>query len=266
VRVVAPHDVARAVGHDGQVRHRVDDPRHQLDRRAGRPDHPDPPAGQVVAVLAPGRRAQHGSRGEGGDVGRRLPRRPSGARDQRPGVHRRAPVGAHRPALPVVGRAGDRRRELDVAAQPEPVGGEAEPALHLVPGGVALAPAPLAEERLGERVLVQVALGVQPRAGVGVPPPRPADVARRVVGPHAQALLPQQVQHREAAEAGADDDGVVLGPDGHALNTSTPVRRGQRRDARRRGQADRRRNTSTVVIARTTVPTVSTTSVVGARS
>jgi hypothetical protein len=71
---------------------------------------------------------------------------------------------------------------------------------------------PLPVERLGEPVLVDLGLRVEPRARIAVPVPRAAHVGAGLDTEHVQAHLAQAMQLAKAGDAGADHDRVeVLG-------------------------------------------------------
>ena len=75
-------------------------------------------------------------------------------------------------------------------------------------GGVALGPAPLLLELVGEGVGVVQALDVAAGARVAVPEPGAADAAAGLEDARRQPQAAQAVEHVQAGEAGADDDNV----------------------------------------------------------
>src|SRR6266849_5167103 len=109
----------------------------------------------------------------------------------------------------VIDRGLDPAIELDVAAKVELVGDEVAVAQRLRLRREVLAPLPLAQDLVGEGVAVGPALGIEPRPGVTVPVPRPADAVARLEHPYPQAEPAQPVELVHAGDPGADDDGVV---------------------------------------------------------
>ena len=126
-----------------------------------------------------------------GEDRRQRRREHAAAGDEELRVDRLALVGRERPAAGLLVEAGarDRRVEHDVLAQVETVGDVVQPALDLRLAGEFLAPAPALVEILGEQVLVDVAFGIEPRAGIAVPVPGAADVGGGCRTPSPQALL-----------------------------------------------------------------------------
>ena len=107
-------------------------------------------------------------------------------------------------------RRHDIRVQLDIAAQVEAVGHVVRVAQDLGLARVALGPLPLLLQRVGERVGILHALDVAARARIAVPVPRAADARAALVDARRHAEPAQPVQHVEAGETGADDDGVVV--------------------------------------------------------
>jgi hypothetical protein len=156
----------------GEVAHLVGDLGDELHRGGAGADHGYPLAGQVDRVVGPvvgveplalevvdaldaghdrGRQHPHGGDQEAAAHG------PTVAQLKAPGV-----------GVLVPGAGLDSDVELDVGPQVEAVGHMVEVGQGLVAGGEVLAPVPLVEQLLGERVAVGVALGVEPAAGVAV--------------------------------------------------------------------------------------------------
>ncbi len=124
-----------------------------------------------------------------------------------------AVAGRHHPGtrrLVVHGRR-DRGVEPHVAPKVEPVDHVVEVALDLRLLGEVLLPLPVVEQLLREEVAVGVALGVEPRPGVAVPEPGPADAASRLEQLHGEAGFAGPVQLVDAGDAGADDQDVDVG-------------------------------------------------------
>ena len=122
-------------------------------------------------------------------------------------------VAAVRLDLPAVRRLveacrGHPRVELNVAAEIEAVGDVLDVPQDLGLGGIALRPAPFLLQLVGEGVGVVHALDVAAGAGIAVPIPGAADAAARFVDPRGQAEAAQAVEHVQAGEPSADDDGV----------------------------------------------------------
>ena len=147
-----------------------------------------------------------------GENVRQRRREHAAAGDQELGVDRLALVGGdvQRPVASLKWALLIRRVELDVLAQVEPVGDTVQPALDLRLARELLAPAPALVQVLGEQVLVDVAFGIEARAGIAVPVPGSADVGGGVERLHRQALLAQQMQLVKPCDAGADHGGVEL--------------------------------------------------------
>jgi hypothetical protein len=98
-----------------------------------------------------------------------------------------------------------------VAPQVEPVDHVVEVALGLRLTGEVLLPFPFVEELLREQVAVGVALRVEPRPGVAVPEPRPADAAAGLEQHDGEPGLARAIQLVEAGDAGPDDHDVDVG-------------------------------------------------------
>src|SRR5208337_4715008 len=115
-------------------------------------------------------------------------------------------VGRNRPAFCrfVEMRALDRRIELDVLAQVEPVGDIMHPPLDFRLAGEFFAPAPALVQIFGKQILVNIAFRIEACAGISVPIPGSADVRRSVERLHRQSLAAQKMQLVEARDAGAD--------------------------------------------------------------
>ena len=106
-------------------------------------------------------------------------------------------------------RRGHARLELNVAAEIEAVGDVLDVAQDLGLGGIALRPVPFLLQLVGEGVGVVHALDVAAGAGIAVPVPGAADAAARFEDPRGEAEAAQAVEHVQAGEPGADDDGVA---------------------------------------------------------
>ena len=105
-----------------------------------------------------------------------------------------------------------RVRELDVAAEIEPIGDVVEVPLDLGLLRVPTRPLPLLRELLGERVAVVVTLGVAARARIAVPVPRAADAVAGLEDLDAQVqVVAELVERVETGEARADHDHVEVG-------------------------------------------------------
>ncbi len=100
--------------------------------------------------------------------------------------------------------------ELHVPAQVELVGDVVQVAQVLGLAGEALLPVPLLEQLLGEGVAVGDALGVEAGARVAVPVPGAAEVVPGLEHRGVHAQLDQPVQLVDAADAGTDDDRLVV--------------------------------------------------------
>jgi hypothetical protein len=180
------------------------DRRDDLDRRRAGADDGHAPRGQVVLVVPRGG-VEHraGELGEALDVGdRRLAERPGGRDEDVRGVV--APLRPDPPEVPLVvpARGRDGAVQADVRPEPEVVRERADVALDLWLRRVGAAPLGVRGE--GERV--EVRRDVALAAGIGVGPPRAADVGVALPDHEvALALLLQADRHAEAGEARAED-------------------------------------------------------------
>ena len=204
--------VLRRADEDLQLGHLVGDGLDHLDAGGTDADHPDALARKVDALAGPARGMDDPALEAvlpGEDVGHGRGQHPA-AGHQEPGVINLALVGGDGPAVPVLVEDGasDRGREADVAPQAEAVGDIAQPALDLGLPGEARAPGPVLVQVLREQILIDVSLGVELGAGIAVPVPGAAHVARRVEGPHLQAELAQLVQLVKPGHPGPDDQRV----------------------------------------------------------
>ena len=146
--------------------------------------------------------------GKFGHVGRRQQAQPV---DQEPALERDAAVGVHGPDAGdlVEFGVGHRGLERDVLAQVVAVHDAVEVLEDLGLAHELRLPRRLRVEVAVERVLVDEALGVRQRSGVLVPVPGAAHPAGLVDGHGVEAqFVAQLVQHVDAAESGADDEGV----------------------------------------------------------
>ena len=111
--------------------------------------------------------------------------------------------GRHDPAaaLLVEHRGGDRRFELDVLAQVEPIGDVLEVAEELGLARIALTPRPLLLKLVRERVGVVDALDVAACARIAVPVPGAADSRCRLEDARAHSELPEAIERVQAGEA-----------------------------------------------------------------
>src|SRR5262249_22555222 len=99
--------------------------------------------------------------------------------------------------------------KCDIPLQIETVGDVVEIAPDLRMARIALAPLPLAEQRLREGVAVGVAFRIAARPGIPVPVPGAADPPALFQHPGAEAETVAQGQHLvEARKARADDQGI----------------------------------------------------------
>src|SRR6185437_9705480 len=107
-------------------------------------------------------------------------------------------------------RGGHAGREGDVAAQVELVGDDVQVFERLGLRREMLGPVPLVEQLLAERVAVGIALRIEPRAGIAVPVPGPADAGARFEHMDLHSELAQAMELVEPRDAGSDDDRVEL--------------------------------------------------------
>jgi hypothetical protein len=152
-------------------------------------------------------------------------------------------VTVHRLGVVVEDGAGHLGVQLDVPAEVVPVDDVLEVSQDVGLVEVAGVPVPLLQQVLVEGVAVDEALGVGLGARVLVEVPGAADAAALLEGLDGQAtLVAQLVQHVDAAESGADDDGVDVGCGHGAHGCSWKVSgRGRREAAVSRGTTSRSR-------------------------
>ena len=196
---------------DGQVGGHLRDLLHDLHTGGARPEHADPPTGQIEPALRPSSRVvalavEVGQPGQLRHV--RLGGEPDGedhvaAVDRAAVVEHRRPGRGHRIEV-----GGDHPpTQLHVRAEIEHVDGVVEVAAQLVTPGEPLIPIPVAPDAL-ERELVVGPVRVDARAGVGVPVPYAAVSGTGVHDAYAEPLAAQPPQCVQAAEPGAHDDDV----------------------------------------------------------
>ena len=190
------------------------DDRDRLDRGGAGADDADALAGEVHLRVRPvagviGRAREALQTREGRDPGGR---QTSGRHDAEAGRHAVAAIRLDLPPVRrlVEARRGHPRLELNVAPEIEAVGDVLDVPQDLGLGGVPLRPVPFLLELVGEGIGVVHALDIAAGAGVAVPVPGAADAAARFVDPRGQAEAAQAVQHVQAGEPGADDDGVEV--------------------------------------------------------
>ncbi len=206
VRCALEHEELRGAGSDV---------RNGLDRgRAGANDG-DALASEVDALVRPAA-GMEGATGEGLAARhfRHVRGRETACRhDAVTGAHPAAVVGRDAPPTRtlVERRRRDARVQLDVAAEIEAIGDVLEVAQDLGLRRIALGPFPLLLELRRELIRVLHALDVAARAWVAIPEPGAADAAAGLEDAGRESELAQTMQHAEAGEAGAHDDGVDVG-------------------------------------------------------
>ena len=190
------------------------DDRDGLDRGGAGADDADALAGEVHVRVRPvagviGRAREALQTREGRDLGAR---QAPGGHDAEAGRHVVAAVRLDVPPVRrlVEVRRGHARVELNVAAEIEAVGDVLDVPQDLGLGGIPLRPAPFLLELVAEGVRVVHALDVAAGAGIAVPIPGAADAAARFEDPRGQAEAAQAVEHVQAGEPSADDDGVEV--------------------------------------------------------
>ena len=134
----------------------------------------------------------------------------AGGHDQKAGGNSLPPVRANHPAAGrlVVGGGDDAGVEFDVPAQVEAVGHMIGVLQDFRLRGVALRPAPLLLQRLRELIGVLQALHIATGTWVAVPVPGAAHPAATLEDAGGEPEPPQPMQHVQAGEAGAHQDGV----------------------------------------------------------
>ena len=121
---------------------------------------------------------------------------------------------------------GDRRLELDVAAEVEAIRDVLQVAQDLRLPRVALGPPPLLLELVRELVGILDTIGITAGAGIAVPVPGAADAAAPLEDLYRKPHPAQAMEHIEAGEARADDDRVhVWRNHGAAVPGLAPCRR-----------------------------------------
>src|ERR1700761_341378 len=132
--------------------------------------------------------------------------------DAKPRGDDMALIGLYRPCvcLAVEDRLSDARVELNFAPQIEVVGDVVDVTQDLRLRAVALRPAPILLQFVGEGIRILEALDVATAPRIAVPVPGPADIAARLEGAHAEAELTQAIDRIEAANAGADDNRIIF--------------------------------------------------------